>query len=476
MPYERSFKFNSFNSNEKNKHENIIVKYHKQKSVYVNIKYKKISTVYLFGNQKDYFFKNYRKINRINFPLMVSCNKCDSEKSCVVFARENGKIFLLMKINFFQLSKNKKLFLLNEFDIININSFYYINMGNIHNSNQILSNIENFLNKVFIKKPSFDFIRVKYIKKMNFQVKNTLSNKSLKNNANSDFSKVYNNDFSELFTSKTHHGSNLNFCKICNDNISKSFLDNPQLKNIIKKNQNVCANCFSSALISYFKLRIGEKYTNKSYLLSNSKNTDLIKFYINLAEMNGALNRGFEIKFNENHNQIKQTGIKIPKKLKIRQLPAGKKGVSEIINIIDKNTLNNNFSLSTDFQDLLIKYNLSEKDGWEIRKKLIEEAKSGKLNKTHKSIKKRILILINNRYEKKHEINLFNLILKLNELTLDNENDLNNDFMKKLENNNINKNDGMKIRKTIINEINNLTLVNKKAIEHEIDYLIKWNI
>ena len=394
----RKFKINLKNHGfnyKKDLTKNIFIHYNKKKHIiHTGILRRNTYLTYFFGNNISYVLKNSNKVRYINMPLVATCNT-NVKKSCIVFGNCDKKNYLLMKINTKKLSKNQKIVLNYLFDVIRINRTYFINFGSIKDIPEILSNLNKFLIKVKHIKSSINVLKLKSVVIPDDFNDNPIYLSNMKSNIEKKKTKKKKN--------------NVNSCLCCGNPFTRHYLNRWELKNLIdNKKIPFCENCFSKILIAYFQKKIPKSYTNKSYLILNAKNKDIINFYIKLAETKCMIENGFEIKFNKNLYNYQKYFKYIPNSLRIKKLPNGKKSISETINNLDNKTLQN-YVLSNEFKEVLYKYNLSDDIGWKIRKDIINNAKLGKINNF-------------TNMEKIIEGYIFHEYNKINSISLDNSN------------------------------------------------------
>ena len=391
------------------------------------------SEIYLFGLEAD--LKDKNSFNDSIKPRLIVSFNYNLKKSAMLFAYVDYKVNLCMKINLNNLNEKEKCILKHKNKIINHEDNYYIILGHIDNPIDILRNIRNFISNCTFYQDSIDIINIK----------------SVHIPISFDF-KINCPDIEDKLI--IHHNKHF-YCMLCGNKIEESYEVNPEFQGIVGNNPNKCASCFSKVFMAYFQNKIIDKFSNRSYLLSSSQNKDLIKFYLNICEKNNIIKRTEKISFSEDfQDEYLKFNDEIPKEYLLNSILKGKKGTSDIIDIIDEFTLENN-RLSLSFEELLQKYELSNDDGWDIRNQLIIEAKDGKLKKTKKKIQQRIIHLINERYIKDESINLFELSDRLNKMTLNSKGDLNDDFINLLKSNNLKLDCGWVIRKELIQEIEN---------------------
>ena len=391
------------------------------------------SEIYFLGLETDLKDKNAFK-DTIKPRLVVSFNY-SLKNSAIVFAYVDFKFNLCLKVNLDNLNEKEKCILKHKNKIVKFEENYYIVLGLLDNSINILRNLRNFISNCTFYHDSVDVVNIK----------------SVHIPVDFDFKTVCPEIEDEIIVRHDKHS----YCMLCGNKIIESYEINPEFKGIVGNNPNKCASCFSKILMAYFQNNVIDKFSNRAYLLAVSQNKDLIKFYLNICEKNNIIKRTEKINFSEDfQKEYLKFKEDIPKKSLLDPILKGKKGTSDIIDIIDEYTLENN-RLSLSFEELLQKYNLSDDDGWAIRNQLIIEARKKKIKKTKKKIKQRIKHLINERYVEDDSLNLFELSDKLNKLTLNSKGDLNDDFKNLLKLNNLKLDCGWVIRRELINEIEN---------------------
>lgn len=437
LPYTRNFTIDFNKLNLDYNQNNLNVSFHNisnPNSIYVaSINNYIASKLYFFGLETD-LKENNNFVDTIKPRLIVSFDY-SFRNSAIVFAYFDYKINLCMKIKLDNLNEKQKCILKHKNKIINFENNYYIILGHFDNPINILRNLRNFVSNCTFYYDAFNIVNIK----------------SVHIPIGFDFKEICPEIESELVINHDKHS----YCMLCGHKIDESYEVNPEFHKIVGDNPNKCAFCFSKIFMAYFQNKLTDKYSNRAYLLSVSEDKDLIKFYLNLCEKNNIIKRTEKINFSEDfQNEYLKFKEDIPKKYLLNQISKGKKGISDIIGIIDEYTLENK-RLSLAFEELLQKHNLSNDDGWKIRNQLIIEAQDGKLKKTKKKIQQRLRHLINERYVVDDSVNLFDLSDKLNRLTLNSRGDLNEDFVNFLNLNNLKLDCGWVIRKELIKEIEN---------------------
>lgn len=436
LPYSRNFSidFNKYNLNFNNNVFKIL--FHDISnpiSIYASSINNPGSNIYLFGLETD--LKDNGSFKNIIEPRLIVSLDYTSKNSSILFAYVDFKVNLCMKINLDFLNEKEKCILKNKNQIINFEENYYIILGQLNKPISILRNLRNFISNCTFYMDSIFIINIK----------------SVHIPREFDFKTFCPEIEDKIIINHDKHS----YCMLCGNKIDESYGVNPEFHKIIGNNPNKCASCFSKVLMAYFQNKIIDKFSNRAYLLSISQDKDLIKFYLNICEKNNIIKRTEKINFSEDfQEEYLKFNEEIPKEYRLDWLFKGKKGTSDIIDIIDEYTLENH-RLSLSFEELLQKYSLSNDDGWNIRNQLITEAKNGKLKKTKKKIRQRIKHLINERYVEDNSVNLFELSDKLNKMTLNSKGDLNEDFVKILKLNNLKLDCGWVIRNELIKEIDN---------------------
>lgn len=403
-------------------------------SIYVgSIKNNPLSKIYLFGLETD--LKDKNNFNDTITPRLIASFNYNYKNSAIILAYVDYKVNLCMKIKLDNLNEKEKCILNHKNKIIEFENNYYIVFGHINSPINIFRNMRNFISNCSFFQDSIDIINIKSVHiPLNF-----------------DFKTICPEIEDETIINHDKHS----FCMLCGNKIEESYEVNSEFHGIVGDNPNKCAHCFSKILMAYFQNKVSDKFSNRAYLLSISQNKDLVKFYLNICEKNNVIKRTEKIIFSEDfQDEYLKFKKDIPNEYLLDSISKGKKGISDIIDIIDEYTLENN-RLSLSFEEFLQKYNLSNNDGWDIRNQLIFEAKNGKLKKTKKKIQQRIKHLINERYIEDDSINLFELSDKLNKMTLNSKGDLNDDFINLLRLNNLKLDCGWVIRNELIKEIEN---------------------
>lgn len=427
----------------KSVNENLTIKFTSSDDFLIYAGFLKLNQnlLYFFGFDNKYL-RNKKQFKKVTPPISINFND-NPDKSAIVLGEYNDEIFILIKLNFDSLSDNEEAVLRYYNDILEIEKLEYINFGSISEGKSTLKKFRKFIRSATFDKKEHRFLKILSI---------TIPK---------DIDKILNPSNLE----------NDGFCEICGKEISETYESNPKISEVTGINSSKCLNCFSKILVSYFNSIIGENYTNKSYLMSNVENSEMIKFYLTLSEMLGCIDKNHEIKFKDNFKEYEKYFNEIPDNLKISSIPPGKKGINNIVTKIDELTLDYNI-LSQEFTQLLSENDLSEEYGWEIRDILIDDAKEGVLKNTKKNIGERILNLISMRSSKITKYNPFKLSKKLNELTLSNESSFNEDFINKLERNGLAVDDGFEIRTQLIKDIEDKIIFTEDQLETKFNELI----
>ena len=421
-------------------------------SIYYGVLEKEDFQVYFFGSDLEFNQK-------INPPLAVSLNVNNLKKSCVVFGKDNdNNIYLLMRIKFDNLRKHEQLVLKRYNNIEEIDGEYYINFGCFDSQIQILRNIRNFVQKIDVVKSDYNLINMNSIIVPQQYIKME------------GLPEDYNESAKNIFDIEKN-----NYCMICGHKIRLNNQFNKYLSKYMSQNPNKCYECFLKILISYFQSKVGGNITNKTLFLSLVKNKKLIEFYINLLEFFGVIDNFGKICFREDLSEYEIFYSDIPKELLITEnLFEKNEFLSEIYNKIDsieKLTIHRAV-FNGKFKKLLSDYKLFPTDGHLIKNKLIEDVKKGELDK---DIEEKIMdYIIKFAHEKKYT-NIFELSNKLNNLTLKNQNELNDTFKNKLTEHFLNEDDGWEIRNQLIIEIDNLSISSVGELESRFNCLFNKN-
>lgn len=461
VPINYNLNLNTYNIGKKYR-KNILDLYYRNDDLFYNSFKLKKSELYIFGLQDSLNKSKYPQFDKN--PIALSF----SEKfaaSAIIFARKEGEIYFLSKLKFHKaMPIDEKKEFQRVFDVFKIDSNQlYINFGNINDFSEVMLNLSVFLNNVYVKNKFHSYLSVFSFSDNLHSVKKTNYAKQVNSFSKDSDSKKKSIDLKSL------DGN----CNICNSDIASTYLNNPEFVSFAGVNKSICANCYAKILVLYFKQRIGEKFLNKSYLL-HENNFNIIKSYIDLSERIGMIGRSHEIEFNDELIGFSKYFNLIPKNLRIKKISESRKSISEIVNIIDKETLGND-GLSNNFKKLLFASGLSESIGWNIRRQLINEALSFDLKKTHKHIRERINQIILSKYCKKDSVNIFNLVNEVNHLTLNNKGELNDGYIINLKKNSFNENMGWIIRDILIKKIENDELNDVSQVESNLNKLLHKN-
>ena len=402
--------------------------------------------LYFFGLDSEDVVKNNKLINFDDFinPNFAITLDFDYETSGMVFALEEGDLVLLMQIDYNSLTREEISRLEDKSNIEKIGDTSFINFGSFNDGDRsFLRKIKNFIANVKIQNNTFDLISLSTVRLP----------RGVLPNENTDF---------EFDTKK------YNYCMICGENIDETYDFNPQMKDFAGENPNKCASCQAKILMSYFYSVMEGKSINRTYLLSLTRTPSLIKFYLNLLETNGIINRTRTIEFKEDlTNEYYQTFFdEIPEEYKITYFKNNPvKKHSELFEKIDEITLNIPDSLNTNFQKILLENGLSLEDGWNIREELIQLVKEGELKKnTIKAVNKAIKKVINKHTQspsnkskksikKINSLNMFKQAQQLNKLTLSKDMSYKKEYLNKLLENELSLDYANIIRNQLIDEI-----------------------
>lgn len=436
---------NKFNSNNYNNH-----------SIYYGFLEKEEHQIYFFGSDNDINFNN-----KIVPRIAISLNIHDLDYSGIVFGRDDeGKEYLLMKLNFDHLGKHQTIVLNTYNDICEIKNEFYINLGCFDNNIEILRNLRNFISKITIDECDVNCLILKSMK--------------------------IPNEYIQLLDLPEDYAENIDiydldkntYCMHCGHEINMTYELNKELKRFAGANPNKCASCFSKLLIRHFQLKIDGKFKTKLDLEYLSENNNLINFYIDLSEKAGLFGTDNELQFNMNLSEFDKFLDEIPNDLIIEGNVMGNnkkknkklKGKLKKRKEIDKLTRKSSGRSYNYFEKLLEQYQLSYKDGQEIRQMLLNDLNDDKLSGDIRGQIKKYVIQLSSENK---DTNIFKLSNKLNKLTLKDHNTLNDDFIKKLEEYSLSEEDGWEIRDEIIDKINNRIIVHPNTVEKRLNELIE---
>ena len=378
------------------------------------------------------------------------------------FGRKDGKIVLLMRIDFNLLNdffirklKNKNL-------IEKIDGDFFINFGEFKDGISLLKNIRNFLSNFFIDNKNYNYIKL-VPKGYHFKVKGR----------------------------HTHKGNKDIFCERCGKTINKNYQLNKNFMGLVSNNPNICAKCFSNILVSYFYNKIHGLRGSKAYIKSLSSNPDLIGFYFDLCETAGVLSKHAFLHFQKDFEVVnKKSFAVIPQIYLIEDdLKENFSAVnSRICDTIDMVTLSSVDMFSDDFKKKLVKHHLSFVDGWKIRDDLISYNNKGIIKKgSKKEINNFINKLVSDyskkkkskkKLKRKTNVKKTNpkktnnkkkerILLKSNELrrlTINPNGGLRANYLESLEENYLSVEKGIEIISILTDEINQ-----KKLIEEDVE-------
>lgn len=411
-------------------------------------------------------FINYEKYITPKMVLSLNCKYLSH--SGIVFARKDGEIVLLMRIDFsllndYQNSKLKKKNLIEKID-----GDYYINFGQFKHGIYLLRNIRNFLFNFYIDNRNYDYIK---LVPKGYDFRGKYKNKKIKD--------IY--------------------CISCGKKAVRNFnLKNKRFIGFIGENPNRCAYCFSRILITYFIEKIQGLKGSKAYIKSISSNPDLIDFYFTLLESTGIISTHPYLSFQKNFIPVHKKSYKDIPSIYLIEDNINENFFayrSRICDYIDALTLSSSKKFNNNFKKKLKQHNLSIKDGWEIRGDMISFVNNGLIkNRSKKHIKDVLNQLIldyseineykkpkNNKSNKKkkndksdeniEKTNKSNIkkkriiLIKSNELrrlTINPLGGLKNSFMDLLKENSLSKEKGIQIISILMDEINQ----NKLAEEY----------
>ena len=421
-------------------------------SIYYGILEKEDFQVYFFGSD----FELKKNDEKVNPSIAVSLNVNNLNQSCIVFGKDNeSKIYLLMKIKFDNLKIHQKAVLETYNDILEIDEKHYINFVCFDNKIQILRNIRNFIQKIDVDKSEYNFINIKSIT-IPYEYIKMVGLPEDYNENNGDTIDIEKN----------------NYCMICGHKILPNSQINKYLSKFMTQNPNKCGACFSKILISYFQSKVGRTIKDKTLFLSLVENEEIINFYIELSKFNGYIDKSDEIIFKQDLSEYQPFYSDIPDELLITENLLEKNEIMikihDKINSIEKVTIHHTV-FNKKFKKLLSDYKLFPTDGHLIKNKLIDEVKKGNLNL---NIDEKIMEYIIDFAHEKNYTNIFELSNKLNNLTLKNKDELNDNFQNKLKEHYLNEEDGWEIRNQLINEIDNLSISNVENLENRFNNLI----
>ncbi len=420
---------------------------------------------YFFGLDTDPLIKKNKFINYKNFiyPKMILSLNCDSlDESAICFGRKDGKIVLLMRINFDLLNdffihklKNKNL-------IENIDGDYFINFGQFKSGIYLLKNIRNFLSNFFIDNKNYNYIKL-IPRGYHFKIKGRDNHKE-----NKDI-----------------------FCERCGKKINKNYQLNKNFIGLVGNNPKICAKCFSNILVMYFYNQIHDLCGSKSYIKSLSSNPDLIGFYFDLCETTGVLSKHAFLHFQKDLEGVnKKSFVLIPQIYLIEDDLNGKFSAvnSRICDAIDIVTLSSVDRFSDDFKKKLVKHHLSFVDGWKIRDELISYSNKGiiktkskkeinhfinklisgysKKKKSKKKLKKKTNVKKTNpkKINKKKKERILLKSNELRRLTINPNGGLRANYLELLEQNSLSVENGIEFISILTDELNQ-----KKLIEEEVE-------
>jgi len=354
------------------------------------------NSIYFFKNNGFTYFGLGSEINdfislNANTKLSTHLNYNIKVKNAIYFAKDElNKIFLIMPIDCESLSDKEIFSLKIKNEIIVIDNVEYINFGELKKGIHILRNIRNFMKHITVDSQYTSFLKIVRVKILY------------------KFSK------------------DPKFCPSCDNLIAKSYENNDIMKNLVGNNPKICANCYSIKLTDYFLSNVTDIFLNKYYLEILAENNSDIKFYFNLFDKYNMFDEKGLL-----HKTSNKTSF-VPHKFQLNSHFL--KTIQSYINLINKKTMFYDGDKLSDFKSTLKKNNLSYNDGIEIKKELEYYVLSGKIklmsNKTRKNINKKFKKLIERKIKyKKKGMHIFEIIQRLNRLTLNSKGELNESFI-----------------------------------------------
>lgn len=405
------------------------------------------NSIFYFINDDIFYFglddDIYQYINNIailsisgNFKFRIKL------KDAFYFARDTGddeNIFLLVPINYENLSDIETSVFLQKNKIEIIDNKKYINFGGIKDNISILRNLRNFMSRTTIDMSITSFLKVN----------------------------------STYVPKRFHDGK---FCRKCHNLISKSYKNKEFFKEFVPNNRGFCVDCYSKMLMGYFVSKFIFPIFHKQEVLMKLANDDQVfGFYFKLFEYYGEFKNGI-LDFNELKKYYSNQSV--PRRLNL-DTPYYKHIRTKLLSINTIIKFGNSKEVS-DFERVLFENNLSYADALDIKNKLEYDAifeSSVSHYYSHDldidgEVHKEIMHLI----KEKNASNVdtyycFDCIVELNKLTLNSNGDLNKDFINRITSHGLNKNVCFNIRNSLINDINN-GLITKNDIKNKFNSLI----
>lgn len=387
------------------------------------------NSIYFFKNEGFTYFglgkeiKNFVSFN-VNTKLSTHLDYKIKVKEAINFAKDDlNNIFLIMPINCESLSDREIFSLKDKNDIIALDNVEYINFGKITNGIHILRNIRNFMEHITINNQYSSFLKLDNVEILHKFSKNPNFCPSCDNLISKSYE---NNDIINNIV-----GNNPNICADCYSkklmdyflsNATDIFLNKHYLEILAENNWDIKFyldlfdkyNMFdengflhkTSSQTSFtppkFQLNVLFLETMQLYIDSiNEKTklhngTELSDFELTLLKNNLSCTEGFEIKNQIEHDvlsgKLKLWGgkkiNKIDERIKklINHKSNSKKNVVNVFNIIEllnKRTLNSQGGLNEDFINYVTSFGLDESSCWKIRDNMVEGIKNKNLKENH---------------------------------------------------------------------------------------------
>lgn len=385
-------------------------------------------SIYFFNNEGFTYFglgreiEDFASFNAIK--LSTHLNYQIKIKDAIHFAKDElNKIFLIMPINCDLLSDKEIFSLKDKNEIIVIDNVEYINFGELKRGIHILRNIRNFMEHITVDPQYTSFLKIvrvrilyKFSKDSNFcpscdnLIAKSYENNEIIKNLADDNPKIcadcYSMKLMDYFLSKaTDIFLNRYYLEILAENTldikfylnlfdkygmfdENGFLEKTSTQSSFVPPKYQLNTLFLETMQSYSDLINGRTMICEGDKLSDFEST-LLKNNLSYAE-------GFEIKNQVEYKvlsgKLKLGGGKYNKRInkeikkKINERSNSKKNavnIFEIIEILNRITLNSKGELNDDFRNKISSFGLDESVCWKIRDELIDGINNKTIEKNH---------------------------------------------------------------------------------------------